>query len=62
MLQREIAEAEIKSIVESPNNISESFKERTIARRKFSKGTLEVIYKRLEDKIIIITCYWIKGG
>lgn len=62
MFQREIAEEEIKSIVENPNNIiSGSFKERTIARNKFPKGTLEVIYKESENSIVVITCYWVKN-
>ncbi len=58
--QREITEEQVKSTIETPDTISESFKERLTAKKKFAKGTLEVIYKKSEEKIIIITCYRIK--
>ncbi len=60
MLQREITEEEIESIIKKPDVISDGFKERTVVRKKFPQGILEIIYKKTEDRIIIITCYWIK--
>jgi len=62
MLQREITEEEIKSLLKNPDDIRESFKERLAARKKFPKGTLEVVYKKSGDAIIIITCYLTKEG
>ena len=62
MLQRGITEKEIKSLMENPDIIRESYKERVAVRKGFSKGALEVIYKKSEDRLTVITCYWIKGG
>ncbi len=58
--QRKISEEDVKSAIKTPDAISETFRERLTARKKFAKGTLEVIHKKSEKKIIIITCYWIK--
>lgn len=62
MSEREITEKEIKSAIENPDIIKESFRERNTARRKFPQGTLEVIYKEAAGKFIIITGYWAKEG
>ena len=55
--QREITEREIISVVKQPDSIEPSFGERQVIRRKLPKGTLEVIYRKLGNKIIVITCY-----
>ena len=60
MLQRKITEEEVKSVIDTPDTINESFKDRMITRKKIPKGTLEVIYKKSEGKFLVITCYWIK--
>ena len=60
MAQRGITQEEIKSVIDDPRAIKESFKERAAARKKMAKGTLEVIYRKSEGNFIIITCYWIK--
>jgi len=60
ILQRNISEAEIKSVIDDPNTLQETFKQRLAARKKTSGGTLEVIYKESEGRFIIITSYWIK--
>ena len=52
MLQREITQEEIKSLIKYPALRQETFKDRTAAQKKFSRGTLEVIYKKLENKIL----------
>jgi len=60
MLQRKISEEEIISVINNPDKVEESFKGRLTARKKFNKKALEVIYKKLEEEIVIITCYWAK--
>jgi len=60
MLQRKISEEEIKSAIQSPDKVEESFKGRPTIRKKFSKGVLEIVYKESPKEIITITCYWIK--
>ena len=59
--QRDITEREIISVIKQPDSIEPGFKERQVIRRKLSRGTLEVIYRKLGNKIIVITCYWIKN-
>ena len=60
MLQRKISEQDIGAVTDKPDNVGESFKGRIIANRKVAKGTLEIAYKRVKTRIVIITCYWIK--
>ena len=62
MLQRKIRQEDIESAIQNPDTTREAIQERVAARKKLSKGTLEVIYKKSISKIVIITCYWVKEG
>ena len=58
--QREISPEEIISTIKQPDSRQSSFLGRLVVRKKFPKETLEVVYRKLGTKIIVITCYWIK--
>jgi len=56
--QRNLSVAQIEETVLQPDKVFAGFKQRMLARRDFSGNILEVIYRRQEDNIIIITAYW----
>jgi translation initiation factor IF-3 len=58
--QRELSKKQIEGTVINSNKILYSFKGRLIAQRNFGTKTLEVIYKKLNGVIVIITAYYLK--
>lgn len=60
MKQREFSKKEIEETIINPDNKLSSFRKREIAQKNFKDKTLEVVFKKENDKIIIITAYWLK--
>lgn len=59
MQQRGIDENSIASIIQNPDETSDSFGRRKLARKTIGDRTLEVVYIK-EDEIIVITVYWLE--
>ena len=55
--QRELSRSQIQNTVVSPDDKITGFKSRWVARKKFGTKTLEVIYKKLNGTVVIITAY-----
>ncbi len=60
MIQREISELQVYTTIKSPQEKVESYRERTIYKRKINTKTLEVITKLENKNIIIISAYMVK--
>jgi hypothetical protein len=45
-----------------PEHTEPSFKGRMIAQRQFGHHTLEVVYRKLNRHVVIITAYWLDEG
>ena len=58
--QRNIHKQQIEQTVTKPDRIALSFKGRSCAQKKFGSRALEVIYRKLNGEIVIITAYWLK--
>ncbi len=59
MEQRGIDENSIASIIQNPDETIDSFGRRKLARKRIGDKTLEVVYIK-EDDIIVITVYWLE--
>jgi len=59
MQQRGIDENIVASAILNPDEASESFGKRRLARKIIGDKTLEVVYIK-EDDIIVITVYWLE--
>ena len=57
--QRRLRQTDIKETVIDPDTIFPSFKGRRLARRAFGEKTLEVVFKRERNQVIIVTAYWL---
>ncbi len=57
MQQRGIDENSVASAIISPDETGDSFGRRKFARKAIGDKTLEVVYIK-EDDIIVITVYW----
>ncbi|MFC1646606.1 DUF4258 domain-containing protein [Candidatus Omnitrophota bacterium] len=58
--QRELDKKSIEAAINNPNNMMPSFGERSITQKKFNNKILEVVFKKLDGGIIVITAYWLK--
>ncbi len=58
MLDRGIAETEIRATLEAPDYLGPSFEKRWHARKRVNARTLEVIFSRNRANIQVITAYW----
>jgi hypothetical protein len=58
--QRKISKGLVVEAIESPDYVSESYSDREIVYKKFSKFYLKVIYREERGNIIIVTQYWTK--
>ena len=58
--QRELSKGKINATVAHPNKEVPGFKGRLIAQKNFGNKTLEVVYKKLNGEVVIITAYWLK--
>lgn len=59
MQQRGIDENSVASTILNPDETSDSFGRRKLARKTIGDKTLEVVYIKEED-IIVITVYWLE--
>lgn len=59
MQQRGIDETSVGSAILNPDETSDSFGRRKVARKTIGDKTLEVVYIKEED-IIVITVYWLE--
>ena len=58
--QRNISKTEIEQTILEPDKTMPAFKGRSIAQKDFRGQTLEVVFKRTDKGILIITAYWLK--
>lgn len=58
MLDRGIAEPEIRAALEAPDYLGPSFEKRWHARKRVNARTLEVIFSRHRTNTQVITAYW----
>lgn len=59
MQQRGIDENSVTSTILNPDETGDSFGKRKLARKTIGDKTLEVVYIKEED-IIVITVYWLE--
>ncbi len=59
MQQRGIDESDVASAILNPDETGSSFGKRKLARKAIGDQTLEVVYIK-EDDIIVITVYWLE--
>lgn len=57
--QRKILKEQIEETIDEPNEEQVTYKGRSLAQKNFGGKTLEVVYKRIQEKIVIITAYWL---
>lgn len=58
--QRNLKSQQIEETIIEPDKVTSSFRGRLIAQKNFSGQTLEVIFKKQGNNVIIITAYWLK--
>lgn len=58
--EREISKIQIEETILHPDKILKTFKERIMVHKEFKGKKMEVIYRKENSKIIIITAYWVK--
>ncbi len=58
--QRNLDKKSIEKTIKNPDNIITGFVERSIAQKKFNNKILEVVFRKLNGGIIVITAYWLK--
>jgi hypothetical protein len=61
MRQRNITEDDIKLALRNPDQILPSFGRRKCARKAIRDRTLEIVFVKENDQIIVITTYWLEG-
>lgn len=57
---RNITEEMVADAVQRPEVVLPSFRERKLARKEIGGKTLEVVFKRELDEIVVITVYWLE--
>ena len=57
---REITEQMIRTVVETPEQVGESFRGRKLARRTIGDRTLEIVFVQENDMLAVITVYWLE--
>lgn len=57
--QRNLSTRQIERTILSPDRTLPSFQKRLLVQKKFGHKTLEVIYRKEGEKIIILTAYWL---
>ena len=60
--QRRLLRRDIEAAIHFPDRRLPSFKGRTVARKARGRRTLEVVYRVVNDHVVIITAYWVEGG
>jgi hypothetical protein len=60
MQQRGIDENSVASTILNPDETSDSFGRRRLARKTIGDKTLEVVYIKEDDDIIVLTVYWLE--
>jgi hypothetical protein len=62
MQQRGIDENNVESAILNPDETSDSFGRRKLARKTIGDKTLEIVYIKEDDidNIIVITVYWLE--
>jgi len=58
--RRKITKSIIRKVLEKPDAIQTSFRNRSIYRKSLKDKTLEVIVVKEKTKIIVVTAYFIK--
>jgi len=60
LIERKIPKKDIEKTIKFPDKIYPSFNNKKVAQKKILRNkTIEVIYTKKQNKIIIITCYWL---
>jgi hypothetical protein len=57
--QRKISTTFIESALAAPDKTHLSFSKRIVARKSFNGKTLEIVYKKENATLIILTAYWL---
>ena len=60
--QRGLSARQLEAAITSPDRVVPSFRGRIVAQKAVGSKTLEVIYKRVNDRAVIITAYWLEEG
>lgn len=58
--QRKLSKDEIEKTVALSDKILPSFKGRMLAQKLFNDKVLEVVYKKEQNILIILTAYWLE--
>lgn len=59
VLERNIKISDIKSVLKNPDYYGYTFDNKVVARKLIKNKTLEVIYTKSKNKILIITVYYL---
>ena len=60
MQQRGLSLNHIEMTVRSPDRVAASFKDRHVAQKTIGRRTFEVVYKKLNAHVVLITAYWLE--
>jgi hypothetical protein len=58
--RRNIAKDDVLNIIENPTDTTSSFRGRELLRGKIGGKLLEVVIKREDDTIVVITAYYLE--
>ena len=58
LVERRIEKEEIIETIENFERL-EKRNDRFYCQKRFSRGSVEVIYKNIDNNIIVITAYWV---
>ncbi|MDP2951065.1 MAG: DUF4258 domain-containing protein [bacterium] len=59
ILERGIFTQDIKRAFENPDRVSKDFDGKMVLKKRLNGKTIEIIYIVKNDKIIVITCYFL---
>lgn len=60
MQQRTIHETVVVGVIESPGRLGRGFRDRELARGTLNDRTIEVVFVRERESIVVVTVYWIE--
>jgi hypothetical protein len=58
--ERRIAINALENCVRLPDTLRHSFGGRCVARKRWKKRRIEVVYKKMQGRMVIITAYWVE--
>lgn len=59
ILERGVSMPDIKRAFENPDSVKKDFDGKLVLNKRLNGKTVEIIYTAQNDKIIIITCYFL---